>query len=111
SSASTTQAVLQEPANHIAKSLDSSVRIFPAIHRDSAEIATPVSSPSHPAVPGQSGAGQAISNTEGFLPEMVAVLQTTPDLQWWSNWNIFRLNPTQQESGFVLVHGKPLNQE
>ncbi len=111
SSASTTQAVLQELANHIAKSLDSTVRIFPAIHRDSAEIPTPVSSPSHPVVPGQCGAGQAISNTEGFLPEIVAVLQTTPDLQWWNNWNIFRLNPTQQESGFVLVHGKPLNQE
>jgi two-component system sensor histidine kinase KdpD len=111
SSASTSQAVLQELADHIAKSLDSSVRILPAIDRASAEILVPVSIHSLPAGQNLAEAGPEISNSNGFLPELVRVLQTTPAVQWWNNWNIFRLNPTQQELGFVLVYGKKLHQE
>ncbi len=111
SSASTTSAVLQQLADHIARSLNSRTLILPAIQGDSAETPTAVLSHSLPADRGATGAGRNVSNTEDFLPGIVAVLRDTPDLRWWNDWNIFRLNPTQQERGFVLVHGKLLNQE
>lgn len=43
--------------------------------------------------------------------EIAARLNAEPGLEWWNDWNIFRLNPSRKQAGHVLVRGAPLERD
>lgn len=114
SSASTARDVLQALADHIARSLGSAVRVLPASEREPAaatDIVWPISGRPTEEEHGRAGDTGSLITPSGLMPEFFAALQATPDTLYWNNWNVFRLQPSRPESGFVLVHGEPLPQE